>query len=283
MSRTLLLVDDEENILSALYRVLRRDGYQILRASSGQQGLELLSQHDVGVIISDQRMPGMTGIEFLRMARKSYPDTVRIVLSGYTELNAVTEAINQGAVYKFLTKPWDDTELRAHAKEAFELYVLKVEGNRLSGELQQKNQSLQDFNFDLERCVEEKTQELSRKISALQIAQEVLEHLPIGVIGIAEDGLIAVANSAAHALLGLEPASLLGNWMGEALPEPLIRFLDENRQSESSPQCISLETGQVFEARVGQLGRQSRSQGAIVMLCPRGSGEQQTRMMAGAE
>jgi len=106
--KTILLVDDEENIISALTRLLRRDGYNILRANSGQAGLELLAQHRVGVIISDQRMPGMTGTEFLTKVREIYPDTIRIVLSGYTELNSVTDAINRGAVYKFFTKPWED-------------------------------------------------------------------------------------------------------------------------------------------------------------------------------
>jgi len=117
--RTLLLVDDEENILSALTRLLRRDGYHILRASSGREGLELLAANAVGVIISDQRMPEMSGTEFLSKVKDMYPDTVRIVLSGYTELNSITDAINRGAIYKFLTKPWDDDLLREHIREAF--------------------------------------------------------------------------------------------------------------------------------------------------------------------
>ncbi|MFH1495300.1 MAG: response regulator, partial [Pseudomonadota bacterium] len=104
MERTILLVDDEANILSALTRLLRPQGYRILRAGSGREGLELLAQNEVGVIVSDQRMPEMTGVEFLHQVRELYPDTVRIVLSGYTELNSITDAINRGAIYKFLTK-----------------------------------------------------------------------------------------------------------------------------------------------------------------------------------
>ena len=120
MQRTLLLVDDEENIRRSLVRVLRRDGYHILQAAGGQEGLTILQEHpDVGVIISDQRMPEMTGTEFLSRVREACPDTVRIVLSGYTDLNTVTDAINEGAVYKFLTKPWEDDLLRANVEEAF--------------------------------------------------------------------------------------------------------------------------------------------------------------------
>jgi len=117
--RTLLLVDDEANILSALKRALRGDGYNILTAGSAQEGLELLSTHPVQVIVSDQRMPEMSGTEFLSRARDLYPNTVRLVLSGYTDLDSVTAAINRGAIYKFLTKPWDEEALQMGVREAF--------------------------------------------------------------------------------------------------------------------------------------------------------------------
>ncbi|MBS1198672.1 MAG: diguanylate cyclase protein, partial [Proteobacteria bacterium] len=118
-SRSLLLVDDEEGVLSSLKRLLRPDGYNILTASSAEQGLELLASRAVDVIVSDQRMPGMSGVDFLRRVKILHPETVRLVLSGYTDLQTVTDAINEGAIYKFLTKPWDDNLLRATIKEAF--------------------------------------------------------------------------------------------------------------------------------------------------------------------
>jgi CheY-like chemotaxis protein len=117
--RTLLLVDDETSILSALQRVLRQDGYDILTAGSARKGLDLLSTHNVQVILSDQRMPEMNGTEFLARVRDLYPDTVRMVLSGHADLGSITEAINRGAIYKFLTKPWNDEVLRADVREAF--------------------------------------------------------------------------------------------------------------------------------------------------------------------
>ena len=119
MERTLLLVDDEQNILSALSRLFRRDGYQILTATSGREGLLLLAKNKVGVVLSDQRMPEMNGSEFLSRVRELYPDTIRIVLSGYTDLATVIGAVNRGAIYRFLTKPWDDDLLREHIREAF--------------------------------------------------------------------------------------------------------------------------------------------------------------------
>ncbi|MFN2362072.1 MAG: EAL domain-containing protein [Marinobacter sp.] len=117
--RTLLLLDDEENILRALTRVLRRDGYRILATTSVKEAFSLLAANQVQVIVSDQRMPEMSGTDFLSEVKAIHPETVRIVLSGYTDLKSVTDAINEGAIYKFLTKPWDDQQIREHIRQAF--------------------------------------------------------------------------------------------------------------------------------------------------------------------
>lgn len=116
---TLLIVDDEPGILSALKRLLRHDGYVILTADSPAAAFEQLARRTVHVVISDQRMPDMNGTEFLARVRRMYPETIRIVLSGYADLNSVTDAINRGAIYRFLTKPWDDEALRDQIREAF--------------------------------------------------------------------------------------------------------------------------------------------------------------------
>ena len=120
--RELLLVDDESNVLRALVRVLRRDGYVIHTATNAAEGFELLAKNRVQVIVSDQRMPGISGTEFLSRVKEMYPDTMRIVLSGYTDLATLTDAINRGAIYKFLTKPWDDEDLRQQVQDAFRHY-----------------------------------------------------------------------------------------------------------------------------------------------------------------
>ena len=122
--RTLLLVDDEEHVLSALRRTLRKEGYHILSTTKPLEALELLAVHPVGVIISDARMPGMPGSELLRRVKGMHPKVVRLMLSGYTELNSVTAAINEGAVYKFITKPWDEILLKEHILESFKRFEL---------------------------------------------------------------------------------------------------------------------------------------------------------------
>jgi EAL domain-containing protein (putative c-di-GMP-specific phosphodiesterase class I)/FixJ family two-component response regulator len=133
--RTLLLVDDEQHIQSALKRLFRRDGYRVLTASGGPEALELLATHAVDVIVSDQRMPGMLGTDLLRRVRTLYPQTIRITLSGYTDLQSIIDAVNEGAVYKFLTKPWDDELLRAHVAEAFAQKTLVDDNRRLQAQL----------------------------------------------------------------------------------------------------------------------------------------------------
>lgn len=119
--RTLLLVDDEANILSTLQRYLRRENYRILIAHSGPEALEILAANTVQVIISDHRMPGMSGVELLGRVRDLYPDTARIILSGYADITTLTEAINHGAIWKYISKPWQPEDLKAQIRQAFEL------------------------------------------------------------------------------------------------------------------------------------------------------------------
>jgi EAL domain-containing protein (putative c-di-GMP-specific phosphodiesterase class I)/CheY-like chemotaxis protein len=118
---TLLIVDDEPYILTALERLFRRENFQVLKALSPAAAFEHLAKSPVQVVLSDQRMPNMSGTEFLARVHQMYPQTVRIVLTGFTDLDTVTDAINRGAITKFLTKPWDDDHLREQIREAFRL------------------------------------------------------------------------------------------------------------------------------------------------------------------
>lgn len=110
---TVLFVDDERNILNAFMRVFRMEGYNILTAGSGPEGLELAKGNRVALVVSDHRMPGMEGVEFLSKVKAVSPDTVRFMLTGYADLKAVMGAINKGEVYRYITKPWNDDELKA--------------------------------------------------------------------------------------------------------------------------------------------------------------------------
>lgn len=134
MKKALLIIDDEPNITRALSRLFRDSGYQIFTATSGQEGLNLLANNDIQVIISDHCMPHMSGSEFLTEVKRIYPDTVRLILSGYADFDIIKDAINDGLIYKFVTKPWDDSTFRQQVHEAFQTYALQNK-NKLGKQL----------------------------------------------------------------------------------------------------------------------------------------------------
>lgn len=131
---TILLVDDEENILRSLKRQLVDMEYRLLTVSSAARGLEVLASQEVSVIISDQRMPGISGTDFLTIARERYPDTVRILLTAYSDMQDTIDAVNKGGIYKFIHKPWDDHELKQVILDAVRYYATQRENKILKNE-----------------------------------------------------------------------------------------------------------------------------------------------------
>jgi FixJ family two-component response regulator len=218
---TLLLVDDEENILSALKRLLRRDGYRIITATSAEQGLQRLAEETIDVIVSDQRMPGMTGVEFLLRAKALYPHTLRLVLSGYTELQSIIDAVNEGAIYKFLTKPWDDERLRGHVAEAFRQKELADENRRLARKVDSANADLAALNERLERTLTEQREQADLLATSAGSMRDVFDELPIAVLATDPDGTLAFVNREAERLLP-QLAGSLGGPAGDCLPAALL-------------------------------------------------------------
>jgi diguanylate cyclase (GGDEF)-like protein len=259
---TLLLVDDEPSIVSSLRRLLRGDGYRILTANSGRDGLKLLEEHTVDVIVSDQRMPEMTGVEFLREVRRLYPDTVRIVLSGYTELQTVTDAVNGGAIYKFLTKPWDDEQLRSHIQEAVAYGAMANENRLLSMEVRTANQKLAAVNRQLESVLARQQGDIERGEISLDIVHEALDNVPVPVLAIDDIGTVVLANRAAHGLFAAQ-VPMLGcevRQLFPGLPEPLPEgavFAFEH-----------LLGAQKLHARMQPMGNGTQSRGWLIVIEP---------------
>jgi DNA-binding NtrC family response regulator len=135
MAIGVLYVDDEINNLNSFKAAFRRD-FEIFTAISAKEGRKILDSQEIGVIITDQRMPGMTGIEFLESILPVYPDTIRILLTGFSDINAVMDAINRGQVYKYLVKPWQNDELKMYIENALEIYHLRKENKDLAHKLQ---------------------------------------------------------------------------------------------------------------------------------------------------
>jgi len=142
---TLLFVDDEENVLNALQRIFLDENYTILTATSAQKALEILEREPVQLLISDHRMPGMTGAELLKIVREKYSQTIRIMLTGHADVNSIMGAVKDGAVYKFITKPWNDEDLRLTVSLALQQYVLMHENRRLKDITRQQQNKIKSF------------------------------------------------------------------------------------------------------------------------------------------
>ncbi|MGB7157919.1 MAG: hybrid sensor histidine kinase/response regulator, partial [Tepidisphaeraceae bacterium] len=147
---TILVLDDEPDVVKSVKDLLRLD-YQVFGATSAQEAMGILHAEEVHVVMTDQRMPGVTGVEFLRAVRSQSPDAVRLLFTGYADIHAVIDAINQGNVYRYITKPWDPDELQTLIREACERYDLLAERKQLVLEVQRKNAELEKANADLLR------------------------------------------------------------------------------------------------------------------------------------
>ena len=141
---TVLYVDDEENNLISFRAAFRRH-FSVLTAISGPEALPLVRQNDVHVIVTDQRMPGMTGVEFLQKVIKEKPEPMRILLTGYTDIQAVIDAINKGEVYRYLTKPWDADFMKSTIEQAAEVLKLRRENKQLIEQLRLANEQLEFY------------------------------------------------------------------------------------------------------------------------------------------
>ncbi|MFI8743821.1 HD domain-containing phosphohydrolase [Pseudomonas sp. NPDC077186] len=167
---TLLLVDDEDNILNSLRRVLRNEPYRLLTAGSGEAALDLLEEQPVDLVISDARMPGMDGATLLAEVQQRWPQCLRILLTGYADITTTVKAINEGQIYRYISKPWDDDELRLIIRQALAFQHSERERLRLEALTREQNERLQDLNASLEQRVRDRTAELEQTADMLDLA-----------------------------------------------------------------------------------------------------------------
>ena len=258
--RVLLCIDDEISVLRSLKRLLRKEDYRVITASGGSEGLALLETHPVQVVLSDQRMPGMTGTSFLHQVKERYPHTVRVMLSGYAELHALLGSINEGEIYRFLPKPWDEEELKVILRQCFDRYKLALQNRTLLAQVQKQNEALQGLNENLERLVEERTR-------SLYFAQEILENLPYPVLGISREGFAAQANQAAWQFFS-STAFFLGADMHSFLPAALVEAVERHfTGAPPGPDPLSVQlNGYTVRARVVGLGEKGNVRGCVLAM-----------------
>lgn len=172
---TLLCVDDEANITNSLKRLFRPHGYRILTAQSGAEGLLLFGSEPVDLVISDMRMPEMNGAQFLEQVRAKWPNTMRILLTGYADVESTIAAINKGEIHRYVSKPWDDHNMLVMVRQTLEKRYLEQENRRLEALTLRQNEQLQALNAGLEAQVEQRTGELRGARDALAGANNKLK------------------------------------------------------------------------------------------------------------
>lgn len=165
MEHAILIVDDDVDVLNILRVTLKEDGYKTFTAESGTQGLNILEEEgdNIHLIITDQKMPKMTGMEFLKKTFYKYPYVIKIILTGYKDISVVVDAINTGKIYKFILKPWDTYEFKNTVKRALELYEIEKERRNLAAALEVKNKETEKILEEL-KGLRKKLADLENKI-----------------------------------------------------------------------------------------------------------------------
>ncbi|HEX5338685.1 MAG TPA: HD domain-containing phosphohydrolase [Gallionella sp.] len=236
VSATLLFIDDEANILAALKRLFRPLGYNILTAESGAEALALLENETVDLVVSDMRMPHMSGAEVLEQVRIKWPDVVRILLTGYSDLNSTVAAINRGEIYRYIAKPWDDNDIVLVVRDALERKHLMAEKRRLEALTLRQNEELKALNASLEDKVLQRTEELHVALEQLkkdyfatiQVFANLME-LRKGTMAGHSRRVAQLCRNLAHKMLvperdiqNIETAALLHNIGKIGLPDSLL-------------------------------------------------------------
>lgn len=175
MVNKILFVDDEAGVLSSLKRLFLENDYEIYTALNGFEAIEFLKKGAVDIIVSDQRMPKMSGVEFLQHSKVYSPDSVRILLTGHADTDAAIDSINNGEVYRYFTKPWNDDEFKSAIRYAFELKRLREKNIDLQKLTQKQNLELKDLNANLEKKVKDQTDDIRKMLEEARMFNKKLD------------------------------------------------------------------------------------------------------------
>lgn len=226
---TVMFVDDEKEILRSLQRLVRNEPYKVEFANGGYDALGRLKKNQVSVLVTDLHMPEIGGLDLLEMVKKRWPDTIRLILSGNSDSGTILEAINKGDIYRYITKPWDNRELRVIVRQALELYKLQEEKKHLLSRLEQ-------HNLQLERQVEERTQQLLRTRSQAEIgkyASQLVHNLrnPLQSLSCALDFMDYLILNQSSDFNKLEKAVQIARNSAQDLKRIISSVLDRDRQN----------------------------------------------------
>lgn len=270
-AHTILCVDDEINILHSVKRLLRKENYQILTASSATEALKILETNPVHLLLADQRMPGMNGTELLAVVKERYPDAIRIILSGYTDVDSITESINKGHVYKFFLKPWEDQNLKLEIQKALDQYDLKQANTELHTKVLEQNEELRVLNENLEILVNERTEDLSIQNQTLEFSRAILDDLPVAIIGVSPEGTIALMNKEARKFSFAGKELAMGKEVGDYFAEPVGKMISASLETKRSEVLEKYPvSGQSYAVHFTPLSGDFGGRGVILTLRPMG-------------
>ena len=212
----ILCVDDEKNILAAIKRSFLDNDYEILSATSGPEGLEVLKKvTPIQVVVSDYRMPGMNGVDFLKEVCKCWPETVRILISGFADLTAIISALNEGKISKFVPKPWNDDQMQTAISEAIKQYFYRQENIQLTQELKRKESELQGLNHKLRHL------------------HDIFFALPVAAMLVDLDGMILHCNKKGAELFGKDGQEITGTNRRDSLPDEMNHLMEQFIRKET--------------------------------------------------
>ncbi|MDY6844778.1 MAG: response regulator [Thermodesulfobacteriota bacterium] len=264
---TVLCVDDEMNILNSLKRLLRKENYRLLVASSIEEGFKILKENTVNVVISDQRMPVMTGSEFLAEVKEQYPDIIRVMLTGYTDVNSIMESINKGHIYKFLLKPWNDQNLILEIRQTLEHFELIRSNKYLNQKILDQNQELKELNENLEEVLKKRTDELIVQRRGLEIAHAILHNLPMPILGVSAEGMVVLLNMRAESLLINDKVVYVGGNIEDYFPAPVQKSVETVMKTGVSEVVQNFQLGEIaYEISITPLLGELRDRGVILTL-----------------
>lgn len=267
----ILCVDDEKNVLRALERLFMDEDYEIITAAGGEEALTLLAELPaVQLVISDYRMPGMDGVDFLRQVNERWPETIRIVLSGFADTAAIVGAINEGQIYKFIPKPWNDEELKITIAKALEVYFLRKKNETLTDELMEAYLRMEAVNSNLEEEVRSRTETLIFQNNAMHFGHKVMDALPAAVVGFDLSGLIVLANRQANLLLASGSPTMVG-LEGNTVLQPEVWSMVERMREAQQLQTTFTMKDKSYQVLGNRIAIDREQEGIILMFVPQGS------------
>ena len=260
----ILCVDDEPTILKSLERLFRKEEYDVHTAISGRDALSILEETPIDLVISDYRMPEMSGVDLLKEVKELYPGTIRIILSAYADFNNVVEAINEGQIYRFCHKPWDNYDLKSTVRHALEYHDILKENRILLRRIQKQNLELRTNNSFLER--KNKTHNFS-----IKVYQNILQKLPTPILTVDTTGKILLANNAAYNIFpsirdNIRKASI-NKIFNKENTKYILSLLKLDDSIKMSGVSFKIDEQQ-YSVQVEQFELNSKVKGGILILTP---------------